>query len=827
MSFKKCVDDGVAEGIIPEQEAAEIRGLFDELEASYEKNSPRAAAAAQAAINTLAAVKRQKQEKARRTLLQADAQRNAVLDIEGYRTMTGKENVFAGAEALLVNDNFGTYSSAEQKAFAIKQIAQGKMTNVLASFRRNVAGSVRNKAKLKNMVREVFGEDTKDVSAREMAQAWKEAAEFLRLKFNEAGGAIPSRSDWGMPQIHDSVQVRKVPKDEWVNFVINRLDQTKMIDERTGLPWNEGSLRIELAETYTTISQEGLNKISPSGARMGKSLGDRRQDHRFLVFKDADNWMEYQDKFGNPNAFDNMLGHIDSMSKDIAIMQRMGPNPTATMNYVNQYLRKKAGPENKDKAGKAINRMQQFYKSINGTLNAPLDGFWANTLAGTRQLLTASQLGSAFFTAFSDMNTQLLARQFSGLSQVNTLKQVMSYMNPLGLEERGKLATRLGLIAEGWTSLASAQMRYMGDISGPEVTRRIADGVLRVSLLSPWTQAGRWAFGMEFLGTLADNVGKTFDELPKPLKLTFDRYGIDKSKWNVMRSTELLEDNGATFFSAENLVSRTDLTGNQGFEIGTRVLEMINTETNFAVPSSSTRGKLWLTGDSKPGSFSGEVLRSFAMYKNFGVTIINTHLIRAVEDMVRRKKGNHMAQLIIGSTVFGAFAMQMKEIAKGRDPREMDNPETMAKFWGSALLQGGGLGIYGDFLFTDVNRFGGGIETTIGGPVAGLVSDVAKLTVGNIFELADGKDTKAASEAVDFVRRYTPGNNIWYLRLALERQLFDQMAQMADPKVGKKWRRKERSASRDYGTQYWWRPGEMTPSRAPDPSNAIQNIQFE
>jgi hypothetical protein len=49
------------------------------------------------------------------------------------------------------------------------------------------------------------------------------------------------------------------------------------------------------------------------------------------------------------------------------------------------------------------------------------------------------------------------------------------------------------------------------------------------------------------------------------------------------------------------------------------------------------------------------------------------------------------------------------------------------------------------------------------------------------------------------------------------------MAQMIDPKVGKKWRRKEKTASRDYGTQYWWRPGEMTPSRAPDISNAIQN----
>ena len=73
---------------------------------------------------------------------------------------------------------------------------------------------------------------------------------------------------------------------------------------------------------------------------------------------------------------------------------------------------------------------------------------------------------------------------------------------------------RLGLIADHWSQLASAQMRYVGEIAGPEFMRRLSDGVLRASGLSIWTQAGRWAFGMEFMGSLADHAKLRFADLP-------------------------------------------------------------------------------------------------------------------------------------------------------------------------------------------------------------------------------------------------------------------------------------------------------------------------
>ena len=100
----------------------------------------------------------------------------------------------------------------------------------------------------------------------------------------------------------------------------------------------------------------------------------------------------------------------------------------------------------------------------------------------------------------------------------------------------------------------------------------------------------------------------------------------------------------------------------------------------------------------------------------------------------------------------GAVVLQAKDIAAGRTPRDMDNPQ----FVRDAILQGGGFGLVGDVLLKDQNRFGGGLVQSMVGPKVGLVEDIGRLTFGNVQEALEGKDTKLAGEAVDFLNRYTP-----------------------------------------------------------------------
>jgi hypothetical protein len=666
---------------------------------------------------------------------------------------------------------------------SIRGLLHQRLDKFLAAQRRTIMGNVRDPALLMDIQRELHGKPTGSVAARDMAKAWGDTAETARRMFNRAGGDIPKLEGWALPHTHNAIAIRAAGFDEWYSTIKPRLDMTKMRDQHTGQAFNEVTFRAAMERAYDNIVTDGW-KGREAGATYGQKLARRRLDHRFLIFKSADDWSAYHERFGEGDVFSMMMGHLDSMSRDIAALQILGPNPTATVRWmgdiVEKDLRVKASrsgirtdkPESR--ARSVRKSLDLMYEHFTGQVNSPIHGKAARTFAGMRHILQSAQLGAAALSALSDIGFARLAAREVGIPYRKVLARHVELLSPHSVEDR-KLAVRLGLIADHWSTLASAQQRYLGEVSGPEVSRRIADFVMRVSGLSPWTQAGRWAFGMEFSGLLADNAGKTLRQLPKELQTTFERAGISSHDWNLARKSSVMEHKGATFLRPEDI-------GNQ--EVALKFLDMFHTETEFAIPSASLRGRTLLVGEGRPGTIQGELTRSFAMYKNFAVTIMMTHMRRGMAMPTAGQKGRYFAQFFLSTALTGAFALQMKEIAKGRDPRNMMD----ARFWGAAELQGGGLGIFGDFFFSQKNRFDQGIARTIAGPVAGLVGDVVGFTNDNVRRAIEGKDTKIASGVIDLAERYAPGGSIWWYRLGVQNLIFDEMRRFADP---------------DFGQDYW------------------------
>jgi hypothetical protein len=54
-------------------------------------------------------------------------------------------------------------------------------------------------------------------------------------------------------------------------------------------------------------------------------LANQKAEHRFLHFTDGDAWLAYHNKFGSGSPFDAMMGHIEAMSRDTALMEILGP----------------------------------------------------------------------------------------------------------------------------------------------------------------------------------------------------------------------------------------------------------------------------------------------------------------------------------------------------------------------------------------------------------------------------------------------------------------------------------------------------------------------
>ncbi len=810
MSIRDCILAKVELGRVDEARAAEAVGLFDELERAASEKMGAGDAAAQAARQTVDRFARQVARKRANTLRQALIAKGIARDLADYRTASGKPAVGRAALGVLSRDLMerSPRANVEARYQSVLGLLHARAEAFLSEFRSKTVGLRRNRAGLKNIVRELFGEDSDDAAAKAAAGAWGDAAEFARLRFNRAGGDIAKRVDWGLPQGHDPLAVGAVSREEWIEFITARLDRAEMIDRRTGAAMSDLVLFDTLVKAYDRIRTNGLSDLTPSLRPAGRlAVANTRQESRVLIFKDAEAWLGYQERFGNPDLFETMTGHLDSMAMDIARVEVLGPNPDATLHFMAQIVQKDAAGQGRaaqDKAASAVNALFRVNDEHTGRAAIPVNARWARGFQALRNVLTSAQLGAASLSAITDFAFQRMARKFNGLPAVSlAIPRILRLMNPLDLGDQ-KFAVRMGLVADNWSAMALAQKRYTGDVIGPRWSRLFADFTLRASLLSPYTQAGRWAFGLEFAGHLADLVGTRIADMPAPTARAFARYGIGEGDWQRVTAEALQEHRGARFLDIPRLAESEPVAAN-------KLQQMILTETEFAVPTTTSRTRAQLLQGTRAGTFAGEVMRSVAMYKSFPVSIIHLHVMRGLSQDGLTRKGAYLASLMISTTLMGALAWQGKQIARGKDPQDMTDP----RFWEAALIQGGGLGLFGDFLFSDVNRFGSGPIVTAAGPVAKFAEDLLRLGLGNLRQGVEGKRTNVGREAVRFAKRYIPGGSLWYARLAMERLIFDELQRMADPDAARAFTRAEKRLRRTTGQRYFWRPGRPRPERGP------------
>lgn len=127
-------------------------------------------------------------------------------------------------------------------------------------------------------------------------------------------------------------------------------------------------------------------------------------------------------------------------------------------------------------------------------------------------------------------------------------------------------------------------------------------------------------------------------------------------------------------------------------------------------------------------------------------------------------------------------------------------------FWMAAALRGGSFGPIGDLLFSDQIRFGSSPISGLLGPGVGSVEDLLKL-IGNVGK----EDSTVARDFRRLAGGFTPGESLWYTRLAMDRMIEDQLKLLADPKAKQRFRRAERRTKKEFGQRFWWRKGQALP----------------
>ena len=433
------------------------------------------------------------------------------------------------------------------------------------------------------------------------------------------------------------------------------------------------------------------------------------------------------------------------------------------------------------------------------------------------ELRMARRAGLSLSTLSGEMNrwgSEYLGAAFSGKMANLTLR--LSGLNA-ATEARRRA---FGVTMYGSIGNTVKRASHLGEIDGADGRLLESKGVTDRDF-SVWKQAKleEWGHGNDNMLT-PDAIYKIPDEAlhevatPELEKLSAAR---EKKISDVEKSSLLRDDQKQNSIGQINKLfddREAQVFNNIRREAALKLLGMVNEEVNLAVIEPGAREREITKMGTQRGTWKGEITRSFFLFKSFPMALIMKHWARAFSMDTKASKAAYISALIASTTILGAAAQQVSNIVAGRDPQDMSK----GKFWAAAFLKGGSLGIYGDFLMQTNTSYGNTPLAVLSGPVAGAVEDIIGLTQGNLIQAAQGKKTNAGAEAIKVLKSNIPLQNLWYTKAITDRLIFNQLQEMASPGYN---RRVEQRAMKDYKQSYYYKPGEIVPSRMPDFKKAV------
>lgn len=832
MAFKDCIASAKSQGVLSQEEADDlIRRYEAHVGANAKTADPRGAEGA--AKDALAA--ELSDEAARKKALaglSAAKTKDLAEFAAAYRGPDGKADVRAAFEGVLENRNdalIGRPSVVGRRDALLGQ-AHGMMGKFLFESRRRFSTGLRgNRARIGNVVDEAFGANTGDVAAREWLSAWRRSADWLVDRFNAAGGAIGKLENY-FPQSHDARKILSAGRDAWKSFIAPRLDIDRMRDPLSGAALTAARLDEALDVIWRRIVTDGASDLKPSGQARGRgALANQRQDERFLQFKDAASWRDYAEAFGEADPYAAMMNHIAGLAKDTAALEILGPNPNATVEWMKQVLQSEAAKANLGEQS-LYRKTTKIGKVADMTsVGDPLGSLWtlvngsvgvgnltaAELMGAARNVVTAANLPGAALTAFlTDPLQQRTARHFAGVSQLRFLadapRQILS-----GASKRS--IAQAGLVFEDALTHLTTQYRGIGfAATAREATAFLPDRVLTWTGLTPWTRANRRAQAMSFMFEAGNSSAKSLDQLAasrqgERFARWLEGFGIDAAGWDAIRASA-----GRDYGEAGRMIRPVDIADP---ELSLRYSEAVHAFIEEAVPEGTNKARRQLGRTAKPGTFVGELTRGATSYVTYPATMMLS-LARATALEAAAgggglpsigRGGGFFAAAFLGLTIGGAMTLQLRALRQGRDPENMKS----GAFWARALGAGGAMSWYGDYLLADYQRGSADQLARVAGPVFGAGFGLLAATGGQA-SLSTDSDINVKARLVNWARKNVPVQNMWWIKPAVDRLIWDRLQLIADPKASRNWQRKANQILRDQGQGTWWPAGQIAPTRAPD-----------
>lgn len=375
----------------------------------------------------------------------------------------------------------------------------------------------------------------------------------------------------------------------------------------------------------------------------------------------------------------------------------------------------------------------------------------------------------------------------------------------------------------------SVVSRFSGD-GAPGKMSAMMNLFFRLNGLTWWTDSWKKAAAFMMAHDLALEKGFSFGELTHQRRRVLELYQIDEGIWNLLRRRDCIMDDGREYLCPEAAwdIPEQELkdylasqgkrwTEARGRRLQEQIEERLRTfyrdRVQYAVLEPDARTRSILQQGTSSGTVVGEALRFVTQFKSFPTVFMQRALGREVFGRSGDAKGfwgatlgtlknsfigdehgerNNFARLFLTMTAFGYASMTIKELLAGKNPREWSRKTLLA-----AAMQGGGLGIYGDFLFGEKSRMGNSFLENLAGPGLSTVANIWGLGK----DITEGNDVKSNAFRTFF--NLLPGNNLFWFRTAFDHLIGFELYEMMNPGY---LRRMQRRIRKENGQTFWWAP---------------------
>lgn len=687
---------------------------------------------------------------------------------------------------------------------------------------------------------------TKNEPARKIAEVLHKWDNVRVQALNSEGAWITNYSGYVTRLTHDPDKIRRAasafkpldPKsyfykgftqadrEYWAHAVLHRIDVKRTFGGQAA------EADKVLAEMYGGfVTGDHLEMETVSGEPMFTNVARHVSQERTLHWKSADDWLAYNKEFGRHNPTDAWLNSVNKSADHYALMKVFGSKPKENFEEIIAYAKNMAmGKPERLAIDKRENALKNRFAVVSGEADRPIANVWAGIANGVMAVQRMSKLG---FTPFAMLQDNV------------TISRELSRHGLDFIERNGSLLSGYFQGAEGTAKKEVAELLHtgiLGRLRGVTARFDVSDAragtmawlentFFRITGMTAMTENKRADAERMMAYALGKKRDADFASLGADETRMLQAFGLGEDEWKLLHKVDWHELEGERYLTPDiakqlsdadieaylkgkgsiseqatssvmlRMAGHTqDLNNRVRQDLALKLWSYFSERGQYAVLEPGAREKAILYQGTQSGSPLNVALRILLQFKTFPATMIAKSWgseIYGGRTGLGRIAG--LAELVVGSTLFGILANYLNQTAKGQDPNtQWKNQPAQALI--SGFLRGGAASIYGDFLLGEWSRFGMSAIDTLVGPTAGQINSVAELWT-DLTHMKKGAATGAL--AVRMVRSNTPYLNMIYTRSAFDYLVMYRLQEWLNPGYLE---RMERSMKDKQGIEFYLRP---------------------